>query len=61
MTNALTIGDGDVPVGPVCLVCPMGPPAGPICPSLVCPGPMPAPGPTAEGCCWGPVVAVGPV
>lgn len=53
---------GVVPAGPVCLACPMGPPACPICPDLAwpCPMPMPMPCPWAEGCCWGPVTTAAP-
>lgn len=53
-----------VPVGPVCLAWPMGPPAGPICPGLAwpCPIPIPIPMPCpwAWGCCWEAVVVVAP-
>lgn len=64
----LTMVAGVVPAGPVCLACPMGPPAGPICPGLAWPGPMPIPMPIpipmpcpwAGVCCWGPVVAGAP-
>lgn len=58
--SVLTMLDGVVPAGPVCLAWPMGPPVGPICPGFawLCPMPMPMPCPAAGGCCWGPVVAV---
>lgn len=61
-SSKLTMGDGVVPAGPVCLpACPIGPPAGPIWPGLAWPGPMPMPMPMpwpwVVGCCWGPALA----
>lgn len=51
LPSVLTMEGGVVPVGPVGLGWPMGPPAGPICPGLVWPCPIPMPCPWAEGCC----------
>lgn len=56
----LTIIGGVFPWGPVCLACPIGPPAGPIWPGLVWFSPMPMPCPWDDSCCWGPVPAGAP-